>query len=30
MHQAAVLRPISERLLRVAGIGRVMRVLDLG
>jgi hypothetical protein len=30
MHQAAILRPITERLLRGAGIGRGMRVLDLG
>jgi ubiquinone/menaquinone biosynthesis C-methylase UbiE len=30
MHQAAILRPITERLLRSAGIGRGMRVLDLG
>jgi SAM-dependent methyltransferase len=30
MHQAAILRPITERLLRGAGIGHGMRVLDLG
>ncbi len=30
MHQATILRPITERLLRGAGIGRGMRVLDLG
>jgi ubiquinone/menaquinone biosynthesis C-methylase UbiE len=30
MHQAAILRPITERLLRGAGIGPGMRVLDLG
>jgi ubiquinone/menaquinone biosynthesis C-methylase UbiE len=30
MHQAAILRPITERLLRDAGIGRGMRVLDVG
>jgi 2-polyprenyl-3-methyl-5-hydroxy-6-metoxy-1,4-benzoquinol methylase len=30
MLQAAILRPITERLLREAGIGRGMRVLDLG
>jgi SAM-dependent methyltransferase len=30
MHQAAILRPITERLLRGAGIGTGMRVLDLG
>ena len=30
MHQGAILRPITERLLRGAGIGRRMRVLDLG
>jgi ubiquinone/menaquinone biosynthesis C-methylase UbiE len=30
MHQATILRPITERLLRDAGIGRGMRVLDLG
>jgi ubiquinone/menaquinone biosynthesis C-methylase UbiE len=30
MHQAAILRPITGRLLRDAGIGRGMRVLDLG
>jgi 2-polyprenyl-3-methyl-5-hydroxy-6-metoxy-1,4-benzoquinol methylase len=30
MHQAAILRPITDRLLRGAGIGRGMRVLDLG
>src|SRR5208337_5280181 len=30
MHQASILRPITERLLRGAGIGRGMRVLDLG
>src|SRR5438309_1192712 len=28
--QAAILRPITERLLRTAGVGRGMRVLDLG
>ena len=28
MHQATMLRPITERLLRNAGIGRGMRVLD--
>ena len=30
MQQAAILRPTTERLLRGAGIGRGMRVLDLG
>ena len=30
IRQAAILRPITERLLRRAGIGRGMRVLDLG
>ena len=30
MHQAAIPRPFTERLLRGAGIGRGMRVLDLG
>jgi ubiquinone/menaquinone biosynthesis C-methylase UbiE len=30
MHQAAIVRPITERLLRSAGIGQGMRVLDLG
>jgi ubiquinone/menaquinone biosynthesis C-methylase UbiE len=30
MLQVAILRPITERLLRSAGIGRGMRVLDLG
>ncbi len=30
VHQGAILRPITERLLRGAGIGRGMRVLDLG
>jgi 2-polyprenyl-3-methyl-5-hydroxy-6-metoxy-1,4-benzoquinol methylase len=30
MHQATLLRPTTERLLRGAGIGRGMRVLDLG
>jgi 2-polyprenyl-3-methyl-5-hydroxy-6-metoxy-1,4-benzoquinol methylase len=30
IRQAAILRPITERLLRGAGIGRGMRVLDLG
>jgi ubiquinone/menaquinone biosynthesis C-methylase UbiE len=30
MHQAAMVRPITERLLRSAGIGCGMRVLDLG
>jgi ubiquinone/menaquinone biosynthesis C-methylase UbiE len=30
MHQGTILRPITERLLRDAGIGRGMRVLDLG
>src|SRR5262249_41337764 len=30
MQQAAILRPITERLMRDAGIGRGMRVLDMG
>jgi len=30
MHQAAILRPITEGLPRGAGIGRGMRILDLG
>jgi ubiquinone/menaquinone biosynthesis C-methylase UbiE len=30
MHQAGIVRPVTERLLRGAGIGRGMRVLDLG
>ncbi len=30
VRQAAILRPITERLLRGAGIGRGMRILDLG
>jgi SAM-dependent methyltransferase len=30
IHQAAILRPITERLLRAAGISRGMRALDLG
>ena len=30
VHQGAILRPITERLLRGAGIGRGTRILDLG
>jgi ubiquinone/menaquinone biosynthesis C-methylase UbiE len=30
VHQASILRPITERLLRSAGISQGMRVLDLG